>query len=121
MVINGVDRHFELNVKSHREICENLPNKDFSKLTELFSGSSLDSIDGYIMLACAMNRGYEDHKHYEDPEYKQNYLEASDFDFFSLTELGKLEQELTDAITGGMATEIEVATPKGKKRVKAKV
>lgn len=120
MVINGIDRHFELNVKSHREICENLPNKDFSKIAELFSGSSLNSIDGYIMLACAMNRGYEDHKHFDDPEYKQHYLEASDFDFFSLSELGKLERELTDAITGGMATEVEVAKQKGKKRANEK-
>lgn len=116
MVINGVDRHFELNVKSHREICENLPNKDFSKVADLFSGSSLASIDGYIMLACAMNRGYEDHKHYDDPSYKQNYLEESDFDFFKIPELGALEKELTEAIVGGMKTEIQVEQPKGKKK-----
>lgn len=116
MIINGIERHFELNVKSHREICEQLPDKDFSKVADLFSGSSLDSIEGYIMLAVALNHGYEDHKHYDDPSYQPVYLEESDFDFFKIPELAGLEQELTDAITGGMQTEIAVAQPKGKKK-----
>ena len=120
MVINGVDRKFELNVRSHREICKHLPDGDFSKIGELFAGNGAASVDAYIMLAVCLNRGYEDHKHYNDPSYVPNYLEESDFDFFSFAELAGLESELTEAFQKGMHTTVETEQAKAKKKVGVK-
>lgn len=115
MKINGRERHFELNVQAHKEIAEQLPGKDFSALGEMYKGGSMQIVDTDIMVAIALNRGYEDHRHFEDPSYTPVYLTEDDFRFLPVETITALEQELLAIITADKEQEIETEAPKAKK------
>lgn len=115
MIINGKERGFELTVQSHEEIARQLPGNDIATLQEMYRSGSLQSIDTDIMVAIAMNRSYEDHKHYIDPEYDPDYLTKEDFRFFGYHQFGELDAELGAAMNAGNEREVLTEEIKGKK------
>ena len=115
MIIKGKERHFELNVQSHEEIAEQLPGKDFAALQELYSHGTLQTADTDIMIAIALNRGYEDHMNYIDPSYKPEYLTKEDFRFLPMGALTQLEAELLQALNAGQERTVETQEIPSKK------
>ena len=112
MIIKGKERRFELNVQSHEEIAKHLRDEDFANFGELYQRGSLATIKADIMLAITMNRAFEDHRAYENPDYKPEYLTEEDFRFFSQAQLAELESELTKAMNAGNEISVETEEPK---------
>ena len=113
MEIRGLERGFELNVQSHAEIEKLCENGDFNNFMKLFDGKTQgENIQLDMQIACILNKGYEDHKAYEDPKYSPVYLTLEDMKFMKLTDVQKLEQELIQAILSGNETTVEGEPPK---------
>lgn len=112
MIIKGKERRFELNVQSHEEIAKHLRDEDFANFGELYQRGSLATIKADIMLAITMNRAFEDHRAYDNPDYKPDYLTEEDFRFFSQAQLAELESELTKAMNAGNEISVETEEPK---------
>lgn len=112
MIIKGKERRFELNVQSHEEIAKHLKDEDFANFGELYQRGSLATIKADIMLAITMNRAFEDHRAYDNPDYKPDYLTEEDFRFFSQAQLAELETELTKAMNAGNEISVETEEPK---------
>lgn len=113
MKIKGKERCFEFNVQSHEEIAKLCRDDDISNLPEIMT-NTLTSADTIISMAIAMNRGFEDHRAYDNPNYKAEYLEKEDFRFLTMAEMKLLEKEIMDAMNFGNKTEIETEEPKKK-------
>lgn len=107
MVIKGRERGLEFNVQSHEEISKLCPDNDMAKMGDLYK-STFDSVNNTIKIAIALNRGYEDHRAYDNPSYKPEYLTEEDFRFFSMTDIHKLGEEVTACMKEGEKTEIEL-------------
>ena len=112
MIIKGKERRFELNVQSHEEIAKHLRDEDFANFGELYQRGSLATIKADIMLAITMNRAFEAHRAYDNPDYKPEYLTEEDFRFFSQAQLAELESELTKAMNAGNEISVETEEPK---------
>ncbi len=108
MIIRGKERHFEFNVQSHEEVSKMCRDNNIANIGELYQ-NSLDSVNNIIKLAIALNRGYEDHKAYDEPGYTPEYLSEDDFKFMLYPEIRKLETILNQTMIDGRATEIETA------------
>jgi len=106
MIIKGKERHFEFNVQSHEEISRLCRDNDIANIAELYK-TSLDSVTNIIKLACIMNRGYEDHKAFDQPGYEPEYLTEDDFRFISYQQIHELEIILNRVMIEGRETEIE--------------
>lgn len=116
MIIRGKERGFELNVQSHAEIEKLCENEDFNNFTKLFDGKTQgENIQLDMRIACILNKGYEDRKAYEDPNYSPVYLTLEDMQFMKITDVQKLEQELSKVIIAGNETTVEGEPPKAEK------
>jgi hypothetical protein len=108
MEINGREINFELNVQSHEEICAICPDGDLARMGELYANpGTRKAVEANIKIAIALNRGYEDHKHFDDPNYSPRYLTEEDFRFYPYYKMPELEKELSAAMTAGMKETVE--------------
>lgn len=108
MIIRGKERHFEFNVQSHDEISKICRDNDIANMEELYK-NSLDTVHNIIKIAIILNRGYEDHRAYDDPSYTPDYLTEDDFKFMAYPDILKLEKVLNMVMVEGRETEIETA------------
>lgn len=123
MKIAGKDRSFELNVQSHEEIARMCPGEDMANMALLFNQGSIVTMQTTIKIAIALNRGYEDHRHFDDPEHHPEYLTEDMFKFMSLNQIRELEEELTRVMNEGNEVTVEGEAPKssGKNAEEAEV
>lgn len=112
MIIRGKERGFELNVQSHGEISELCENKDFANFGKLFGGTQTENLKMDMQIAVIMNRGYEDHKAFDDPNYTPDYLKIEDMKFLTMPQIQELESALLAAVVEDQKTEIEAEPPK---------
>ena len=112
MRIRGKERGFELNVQSHGEISELCRDKDFANFGELFSGTQTENLKMDMQIAVIMNKGFEDHKAFENPNYTPDYLTMDDMKFLTMPQIQELERTLMMAVTSDQATENEAEEPK---------
>ena len=74
MIINGKERGFLLTIGASAEISELCPQGDLS-LGEVFNQTNYaKQIRVTAKLIAAMSRGFENQKHYEDPDYEPDPL-----------------------------------------------
>ena len=68
-----------------------------------------------------MNRAFEDHRAFDNPNYTPDYLTEEDFRFFTQGQIAELEKELTAAMEEGSRVTVEAEEPKasGKNAEKA--
>ena len=109
MRIRGKERGFELNVQSHGEISELCRDKDFANFGELFGGTQTENLLMDMQIAVIMNRGFEDHKAFENPNYTPEYLTMDDMKFMTMPQIQELETALMMAVAADQATEIHVS------------
>ena len=75
MIINGKERGFLLTIGASAEISELCPQGDLSRLGEVFNQTNYaKQIRVTAKLIAAMSRGFENQKHYEDPDYEPDPL-----------------------------------------------
>ena len=74
MNINGKERGFLLTIGASAEISDLCPQGDLSRLGEVFNQSYGKQIRVTAKLIAAMSRGFENQKHYEDPDYEPDPL-----------------------------------------------
>lgn len=113
MIIRGKERFFEFNVQSHEEIAKMCRDNNLANIGELYS-DSIEGVNKTIEMAIIMNRAYEDHKAYDEPGYKQEYLTMDDFKFMLYPEVSQLEKILTETMQEGRSREIETEPVKSK-------
>lgn len=107
MKINGTDYGLEFNVQAHEEVAKLCPGQDIARLEELYNRGSAESLRADIAIACALSRGYEDHRHFEDPDYVQNYLTEEDFRFLPFYMITEIEKEITRVMAEGSGQTVE--------------
>ena len=122
MKINGKDYGLEFNIQAHEEIAKLCPGQDIARMEELYNKGSAESLRADIAIACALSRGYEDHKHFEDPDYVQDYLTEEHFRFLPFHMIPEIEKELTRVMAedGAQTVETEPVKPSSKNGKKAK-
>lgn len=122
MNIAGKERRFELNVQSHGEVSDLCPGNDLANIGQLYAHGSKEGTAATIKIAIILNRGYEDHKHFDDPDYEPSYLEEKDFRFMSIAQIQALEREISEAMQRDSQTTVEAELPKssGKNAEEAK-
>lgn len=117
MIIRGKERGFELNVQSHAEIEKLCENEDFNNFTKIFKGKTQgENVQMDMRIACILNKGYEDRKAYEDPNYSPVYLTMEDMRFMKIVDVQKMEQELIKVIIADNETTVEGEPPKAGKK-----
>lgn len=114
MKINGKEYGLFLTIRAWTEICELCPDGDFGKVGDLLQGKG--QMMNVVRILASLSRGYADHEvtveGHERPEVlTEAYL--SSLSPFILAEAGVVE-EITTAMQGGTAQEIETEPVKGK-------
>lgn len=117
MIINGKERGFLLTIGASAEISELCPQGDLSRLGEVFNQSYAKQIRVTAKLIAAMSRGFENQKHYEDPDYEPDPLTVDEI----LTLDTNTFQELTHEVMQkfGADQQPTVETEAKKKEVSA--
>lgn len=117
MKLKEQEYKFELNIQSQNEITEICPDGDFSRIQEVLGGNNITkSMNAIIQIACALNRGYEDHRKYDDDSYEVNYLTEDKCKFLTMKEVMELSQEVIDSMNSDAQTSIEAEEMKSKKK-----
>lgn len=110
---NGREYHFELNLQSQFEIADLCPGGDFARLGEVFAeGNFKQQAMGIIRMACALSKGYEDHKAFEDPSYEVKYLTEDMFKFASQDDLFLISEAIQECLTRDVKQSIETEVKK---------
>lgn len=107
MKINGKEYGLEFNVQAHEEVAKLCPGQDIARMEELYNHGSNRSLQADIAIAIALNRGYEDHRHFEDPDYVQDYLTEEDFRFLPFYMITEVEKEITRVMAEGSGQTVE--------------
>lgn len=113
MKIAGKERHFEYLIACYDEICALCPGGDISRIGEGLNDQSKGP-DLAIACAIAMNRCYEDHQHYLDPDHKPDYLTSEDFRFEPVSRIRELYGEIGKAFKAGNSQTVKTEPVKRK-------
>lgn len=72
MVIYGKEYHFALTIRAQQRLAEFCPNKDITRLNEVFSGKGFTAHDMEIaaQFCVILSEGYETKRCFEDLEHK---------------------------------------------------
>lgn len=117
MLIRGKDRKFELNIQAQDEIAQFCPNNDYGQIGQLLQGGTVNEMQwSLIKVAIAMNRGYEDHRHFDDPDYTPDYLKESDFLFFTSDMIMQLGDEVIGSMNRDSERTVDTKPLPGKKK-----
>ena len=114
---NGREYNLELNLQSQFEIADLCPNGDFARIGEVFAdGNFKKQAMSIIKIICALSRGYEDHKAYEDPAYNPQYLTEEMFKFATQDQLFTISEAIHECLTGDSKQEVETEVKKTEKQ-----
>lgn len=109
MEINGRYYGLLLTVSAASEIAQLCPGENFEHLNDvIFSPSIPVSNNAIINMACALSRGYESHRAFDDPGYTPAPLTPELLATLSLLELWQLRGEAIQAFNAGLTTTVKV-------------
>ena len=116
MKVHGREVNFLKTVGAVCDIEEHCPEKNMKNISALFSAESYrDKVKAYAVIICALSRGYEDAKHFEDASYVPNPVTEEELFHISQEELMEMFTEAT-RIFYEMDQTVEVEEPKGRKK-----
>lgn len=117
MKLKEQEYKFELNIQSQNDITTLCPENDFSRIGEVLGGNNVtESMNAIIKIACMLNKGYEDHRKYDDDSYDVNYLTEDDCRFLTMQEVMELSKEVTECMNHDAQVSIETEEIKSKKK-----
>ena len=116
MIVNGHEIKFMRTVLANCEIAKVCENRDISNFDKLLSnGSTLDSYKAQMTFICALQKGYEMHEKFADPEYVPYYLTEDELMLMDPEALSQLFVEAANAYKGDAEVEVETQEKKAKK------
>lgn len=109
MEIKGKDYRLLLTVAAASDIAQFCPGENFDHLNDvLFSPSIPVSNNAIINMACALSRGYEAHRAFDEPVYSPAPLTPDLLSTLSMLELWQLRVEAIQAFNAGLKTTVKV-------------
>lgn len=119
MKINNHEIKFLRTVLANCEIAKVCENRDIQNFDKLLQGDTVTSYHAQCVFICAMQRGWEMHEKYENPDYVARYLTEDDLMLLDPEDFNALITEAFEAFAGDAAQEIETQEPKAKKNSEA--
>lgn len=110
MIVYGRDYHFAMTVGAQAEISKICPGNSLKRIEEVFAAEdNAVHIGAAVELLCALSRGYESKRRFEEPGYTPNPLTPDlvySLDLPTLLELQKAAlSEARSDYSGSIATE----------------
>ena len=119
MIINGHEIKFMRTVLANCEIAKVCENRDIQNFDKLLQGDTVTSYNAQCVFVCAMQRGWEMHEKFENPDYVPRYLTEDELMLLDPEDFNALITEAFEAFAGDAAQEIETQEPKAKKNSEA--
>ena len=116
MIIYGTDYHFAMTVGAQAEISKICPGNSLKRVEEIFSAEdNAVQLGAAVELLCALSRGYESKRKFEEPGYTPNPLTPELVYSLDLPTLLELQQAALVEARGDYAgmVNIEPAKKKG--------
>lgn len=113
MLIHGREVKFLLTVGASCEIAEMCPQGDMKRLGELMNPEKLSDMQRVnAQIVCAMNRGYEAAREFEQPGYEARPITMHELMTLPPAVFNALVQEAFSTFTAGTKTTVEVEPDK---------
>ena len=116
MIINGKERGFLLTVGASAEIADLCPLGDLSRLGELFTQDYARQVRITARIIEAMSRGYENQKHYEDPNHEPDALSFDEIMSFDTATFQAVAHEVMQKFTQDQKPTVETEAKKNGSR-----
>lgn len=116
MEINGREIKFLRTVKATADVSNLCPDKDLSRLPELFSGDLSKSVETGAKIIHYLNEGYEMNKYFADRSYKPQPLEVDEILYLDNDTYEALMESAWKGLNNGAETTIELEEPKKKEK-----
>lgn len=113
MVIHGKERKFLCTVEAVEEISSICKDGNIENLMELFEeGTVTDKIGKIIDLVCALNKGYEKAKKFEEPGYTPDIITKEELKAIPIKMMTEIQNEALEAISFGLSSTVETEPEK---------
>lgn len=115
MQVHGREVGLMCTVAAHDAIAALAPDNNVDSVMKLLN--SHDTIEQYttaVLFVVAMSGGYEDNRHWEDPDYTPNPLTPDELHQLRRGDFDKLFREALDTFVKDCGVTIEAEEPKGK-------
>lgn len=116
MKVNGREVYFLKTVGAVCDIEEHCPEQNMKNISALFNTKTFrETVKAYAVIICALSKGYEDAKHFEDANYVPNPVTEEELFCISEDDLMVLFTEATRTFYA-MDQTVEAEEPKGRKK-----
>lgn len=112
MEINGREYAFLLTAGAAMDIADMCPGKDLRNFAALLDGSAFPTLEGRAAFICALSRGAEDARAFEEPGYKPQPLTPA---FLRIVDLATFNDALAAAAAAfkeGLETTVQAKAKK---------
>lgn len=112
VIVNGKERGFALTIGASVEISDLCPQGDLARLGEVFAQSYGKQIRTTAKIIAAMSKGYENQKHYENPNYEPDALTVDEILTLDTATFQALTHEVMERFKIDQTTTVEVEPKK---------
>lgn len=114
MLLRGKEIKFLRTVKATSDIASLCPDKDISRIGELFEGTLPVTLETGAKIIHYLNEGYEMNKHFDDPTYEPQIISVEEIMYLDDATFTQLMNEAVQGISNGAETTVEVEESKKK-------
>lgn len=104
---------FHLTAGAAMDIADLCPGKDLKNFAALLDGSAGPTLEGRAAFICALSRGAEDLRAFEEPGYKPAPLTPALLRVLDLATFSEAMEEAVAAFRTGLETTVAVKSKKG--------
>ena len=112
MEIYGRDYRFRLTVGAACDIAAHCPGGELGKFRELLLGDVQHATEGRAAFLCAMSRGEEEARAFEEPGYRPQPLSPELLRTLDMATFNALLAEASEAFLAGLQTAVPVKAKK---------
>lgn len=112
MEIGGREYAFKLTAGAAMDISDKCPGKDLKNFTSLLDGSAGPTLEGRAAFICALSRGAEELRAFEEPGYKPAPLTPELLRIVDLAVFSEALEEAVAAFKEGLETTVAVKAKK---------
>ena len=113
MIIHGKNIGFCLTIGASIELTRICPDKDITKIADLFGDNYLNSMENVVKFISIMSKGFHDNEAMEGR--KADYLTEQDILSMKAEDLTELMSDAMDAFKSDNRTEVEVESKNAEK------
>lgn len=117
MEIYGRNYGFRLTVGAACDIAEKCPGGELKNFQQLLVGDAASATEGRTVFLCALSRGDEEARSFEEPGYKPAPLTRALLRSLDISTFGALMAEASEAFKAGLETAVGVKAKKNEDAV----